>query len=233
MRSIAVTFLLIGLLVAGMGYGTWAVYHDEETSTGNYVQAGTLDLVLTDNTSSADGQWNIWGGYPGQPGLTQGDGEIRIYNVGTIPAGNVRIWFTFECHEDDNGNPNDGYNPGPESDTNLTGVGSWLKEIKVTEMRYSENNGRPNINIVYDNGNSWDSTYIQDLDGDDRITLYDLSLQEITGLYAPYPNGNPDSNSGYTAFEMSFRIIDTGSEQNYWQGDVCIMTVHVKLEQET
>ncbi len=231
MRSFA-ALALFGLAVMFVAYTTFAVFQDTEVSGGNRIQLGTLDLVLTDGIPSADGQWNIWGGYPGNPGLTQGDGEIHIYNTGDVSAKSVKIWFTFDCYEDDNGNPSDGYKPGPESDSNQTGVGNWLKEIKVTEIRYSENNGRPNIGIVYDNGDSWDTSYISDLDNDGMITLYDLSQQEITGLYAPQTNGDPSANTGYTAFEMSFKIIDTGSEQNYWQGDVCIITVHVKLEQE-
>ena len=234
MRSIAVTFLLIGLLVAGMGYGTWAVYQDTETSSGNYIELGTLDLLITNTILDPNGQWIISNGYPGQPGLTTGDGEIKIYNIGDVDAGNVKVWFTFDCHEDDNGNPADGDNPGPESDTDLTGVGSWLKEIKVTQIKYSDGTGNnPNILIVWNSGNDWDNTYIQDVDNDGNITLYDLSQQEITGLYPPQTEGNPSLISGYTAFELEFQIIDTGKPQNYWQGDYCIMTVHVKLEQET
>jgi len=231
MRSFTAAILLIGLVLAGAGYGTWAVYQDTETSEENFIKLGTLDLVLTDSGPDANGQWIITNGYPGQPGITSGDGEIRIYNIGNVDASNVRIWFTFECHEDDNGNPFDGDHPGPESDTNLTGVGDWLKEIQVTEIRYSNNNGASNIYIVQNNGDTWDTGYIYDYDGDGKITLYDLSKEEITGLYPPEKNGDPPTQVGYTAFEMSFRIIDTGFPQNYWQGDYCIMTVHVKLEQ--
>lgn len=234
MRSIALAFILVGLVFAGMGYGTWAVYQDTETSSGNYVQAGTLNLVLTDGVLNADSQWVITNGYPGQPGLTGGDGQIKIYNVGDVDAGNVKVWFTFDCYEDDNGNPDDGANSGPESDTDQTGVGDWLKEIKVTRIRYSGDDALsdPNIDIVNDNGNQWDSNYVQDLNGNGYIDLHDLANQVITGLYPPETEGNPSTLEGYTAFELDFQIIDTGSPQNDWQGDYCIMTVHVTLEQE-
>ncbi|WP_297467883.1 SipW-dependent-type signal peptide-containing protein [Thermococcus sp.] len=232
MKNLLLVSIFVGLLLAGVGYGTWAFYQDTEAAQGNSITLGTLDLVLTNNVPNADGQWIITNGYPGQPGLTSGDGEIHIYNVGDVDAEGVTLWFTFDCHEDDNGNPSDGDNPGPESDTNQTGVGEWLKEIQVTEIRYSDNNGGPNIYIVNNYGSTWDTDYIHDVDGDDMITLYDLSQQEITGLYPPSRNGDPSAQRGYTAFEMSFRIIDTGSPQNYWQGDYCIMTVHVKLRQK-
>ena len=235
MRSTAVAFLLIGLLVSGIGYGTWAVYHDEETSSGNYVQAGTFDLYLTDTGESADAQWVLMNAYPGSN--VQEEGDIRIYNNGSIEADHVEIAFKLRCYEDNDGNISNGQVAGPESDTNLTGVGDWLKEILVLSMTYSESpsNSNPTLDLVYIdlNGYHYDSSYLTDVDGDGYITLYDLSKQVIDDLYAPPAlNGAAPDNAHYTTFQMKLQVREMGHPQNYWQGDVCELIVYVGLAQD-
>jgi spore coat-associated protein N len=247
MKSIALAFLLVGLVFAGIGYGTWAVYQDTETSSGNYVQAGTLDLVLTDTEPNPDFQWMLLNAYPGSN--VQEEGDIRIYNNGSIEGDHIEIAFELKCFEDDNGdifvdkaNNDFRYDPskhiaGPESDTNQTGIGDWLKDIIVLSMSYSEtpSNSNPTLDLVYVdlNGYHYDSTYLVDEDGDGYITLYDLSKQVIDGLYVPPAlSGNAPDGNHYTTFQMKLQVRDTGEPQNDWQGDVCEMIVHVALAQD-
>ena len=234
MRSIAATFLLIGFVLAAAGYGTWAVYEDTEASADNSITDGTLDLVLTDTTPSADAQWMLFNAYPGNN--VQEEGDIRIYNNGSIDADHVEISFELSCYEDNDGNISNGIVAGPESDTNQTGIGNWPKEIIVLSMAYTESpsNSNSGLDLVYTdlNGYHYNSSYLTDIDGDGYITLYDLSQQVITGLYAPPAlNGNAPDGDHYTTFQMKLQVRNMNYPQNDWQGDVCELVVHVALAQ--
>jgi len=236
MRSFTAAILLIGLVLAGAGYGTWAVYEDTEASADNSITAGTLDLVLTDTTPSADAQWTLYNAYPGTN--VQEEGDIRIYNNGSIEADHIEIAFELKCYEDNDGNISTGIVAGPESDTNQTGIGDWLKEILILSMKYSESpsNSNPTLNLVYIdlNGYHYDSTYLTDVDGDGYITLYDLSKQVIKDLYAPPAlNGGAPDGTHYTTFQMALQVMETGAPQNDWQGDVCELIVHVGIAQDS
>lgn len=239
MRSIAVTFLLIGLLVAGMGYGTWAVYQDTETSTGNYVQAGTLDIYLTDHTTDANQQWLVLNAYPNTkedaPGqsMWMGSGQIKIHNNGSIQGDHLELSFEFKCYEDNDGDvfvsltyPYDfTYVPskhiiGPESDTNQSGIGDWLKEIHILKLNYGLSTSRlPNYNFLDGLCNA---------DGDPTCTMNDLALSviELPPEYTPLVDSNE-----YGLIQMDFEMAETGVPQNDWQGDVCEMIIHVALAQ--
>lgn len=45
MRAL-LSLVLVGIVLFGIGAGTWAYFSDEETSTGNYIAAGTLNLIV-------------------------------------------------------------------------------------------------------------------------------------------------------------------------------------------
>lgn len=239
MRSVAVALLLIGLVFAGAGYGTWAVYHDEETSTGNYVQAGTLDIYLTDHDTDANQQWLVLNAYPGtdenNPGQSSwmGSGQIKVHNSGTLQGDHLELSFEFKCYEDNDGDvfnsavyPYDfTYNPskhiiGPEADTNQSGIGDWLKDIKVTKLNYGlSSNREPTYNLL-------DGLCMAD--GDPECTMNDLAMSviELPPEYTPLINSDE-----YGLIQMDFEVLETGTPQNDWQGDVCEMIIHVALAQ--
>lgn len=236
MRSALFVFFIAGLVISAIGYGTWAVYEDTEVSADNSITLGTLDLVLTDGIPNADGQWMLPNALPN--GVIDEEGDVRIYNNGSIEADHVEIAFEISCYEDNDGNISNGIVAGPESDTNQTGIGNWLKEIVVLSMTYSEtpSNSNPTLHLVsYDlSGYSYDSNYLTDKDGDGYITLYDLSQQVITGLYAPPAlDGDAPDGNYYTTFQMSLQVMEKNGPQNYWQGDVCELIVHVALAQDS
>lgn len=52
MKAVFVAMLLVGLMAVGVGAGTWAYFSDTETSSGNYIAAGTLELKLGDGGSN-------------------------------------------------------------------------------------------------------------------------------------------------------------------------------------
>lgn len=76
MRSILVSLVVIGIAAAAAGAGVMAHFSDEETSTGNSVQAGTLDLYFGE-TSAALAVENA---APGDSGMT----TFTLRNDGTI-----------------------------------------------------------------------------------------------------------------------------------------------------
>lgn len=216
--------LAVAVSVMLVGSGTFAYFTDIEQSSSNTFTAGTLDIYLTDN-GHVDGQWFIINGYPNSLPNT---GELTVHNNGSIIGDHLEFSFQLRCYEDNDGNLTDGTVAGPGADTNKTGIGTWAKEILVTYMVYEGNQGERNI--VYSTGYppsySFDGSIIQDVDHDDVITLYDLSQQILRFEDIPLPN-KP------TSLKITFQIIDTNAPQNYWQGDVCKMTVYVALAQDS
>lgn len=93
---------ILGLTVAALmvmglvGGGTWAYFSDTETSTGNSLLAGTLDLGLsnTTNTSSTGSITATFGTTGWAPGGTD-DGTIYVNNDGSIAMTSVNITFSY------------------------------------------------------------------------------------------------------------------------------------------
>ena len=211
--------IILGLTLLILGSGTYAIFHDTETSQGNYIEAGTLDLILTDGPENPNAQWIIENAYPGN-GYTSG--TLRIHNNGSIEADHVEIGFSA-CYVDE---------PYVESDTNESGIGNWTKEIKVDSLTYKIYIGgsvSKQVNIV-----TSQTYHITDIDGDGKITLYDLLNQVIDNLPSPKAlDGNAPNYSDYAELQMVLSVIDTGRPQNDWQGDTLYITVHVALAQDS
>ncbi|WP_297513653.1 SipW-dependent-type signal peptide-containing protein [Thermococcus sp.] len=249
MRSALFAFFLVGIVVLAVGYGTWAYFSDIEVSAGDYVTADTLDLVLTDHTSDANAQWGYFYIAPGRvPGVnggySGGDRAIHIFNNGTYPNTTVEIWFTFECYEDNDGNYTNGLQPGPESDTLQTNESAYLmlNEITLNTMEYTDSQA---VRLIYDkkltsSGYDYLAPELKsEFSPGQEITLADLARMKFVGLPGPEPlYGTLDTSSSQYLDEPNTQLSLDGPEgkmlnssQNYWQGDVCIMTVHVRLVQ--
>jgi spore coat-associated protein N len=83
---------IVALLVIGLvGGGTWAYFSDYETSTGNSLVAGTLDLGLNGAGGSTTGTWSLAAGKPGD-NVT---GTLAIHNGGTIAMAHVTATFSY------------------------------------------------------------------------------------------------------------------------------------------
>ena len=83
---------VIGLASAGAGAGTMALFSDTETSSGNAVQAGTLDL--NDGVSSAS--FSIGGGSSGlEPGERVIVEDLEYFREGD----SVRVGAIVEAQE--------------------------------------------------------------------------------------------------------------------------------------
>ena len=83
------------LIMAMVGGGTWAYFVDTETSSGNILAAGTLDLGLSNASGSEAGgsataTWTTPAGW--KPGDTL-DATLFIKNSGTIAMSTVNVTF--------------------------------------------------------------------------------------------------------------------------------------------
>ena len=88
------------LLVMGLvGGGTWAYFSDVETSTGNQLVAGTLDL----KTDDADGVSQTLFATNMKPGDTAGPGTIALKNAGSIGGSSLDLSFSYV---ESDGSPN-------------------------------------------------------------------------------------------------------------------------------
>jgi spore coat-associated protein N len=109
---------IIGAASAGAGAGTMALFSDTESSTGNEVKAGTLDLQAGgENPLSTSQQFG-----PLAPG-EGGEMTVPLKNVGTL-AGTLDFVFT--------GTSSEGDNPESESDTQGAGELGALLNVGIS-----------------------------------------------------------------------------------------------------
>lgn len=78
MNKIFASLLMIGLVLGVAGAGTWAVFTDGASSTGNTFTAGTLEVTLTEPGAWSAGFNNM------KPGETK-TFSITVNSVGTLP----------------------------------------------------------------------------------------------------------------------------------------------------
>ncbi len=122
------------LLLSGMtGIGTWAYFSDTETSTGNQMAAGTLDL----KTDDVDGVSQTLFAINMQPGDNVTSENITLKNIGSVAGATLDMVFSYV--ESDN-SPN----PGNMS-ANATAA-----MLEVTALNYG---GSSLLSLVND-GNS-------------------------------------------------------------------------------
>ena len=191
MKQILACIIVILAVASLATVGTLAHFSDTETSAGNVMETGSLDLQLGDTLPYPGGTWpydddeaygadplgdsvtRTWDrrlGYPG--GMLPGDYlESRVYlrNVGSIEGTRLDI----DC-------VNLNYDPLDNPTTE--------HKDAVMAIEYLTYYNAPQVDIVWiDIGGvqQWNTAYINDDDGDGRITLHDLELHGISGLLPP------------------------------------------------
>ena len=97
--GLTITFIL---LIGMTGIGTWAYFSDVETSTGNVLAAGTLDL----KTDDVDGVSQTLLAINMQPGDTVGPETIILKNNGSVQGSSLDLAFTY-LETDSSPNPAD------------------------------------------------------------------------------------------------------------------------------
>lgn len=91
---------IASLLLIGMtGIGTWAYFSDVETSTGNVLTAGTLDL----KTNDVDGVSQTLLATNMAPGETIGPETITLKNSGSVAGATLDLAFSYV---ENDGSPN-------------------------------------------------------------------------------------------------------------------------------
>ncbi len=97
---------ILGLIIACMiligmvSIGTWAYFSDSETSTGNQLTAGTLDL----KTDDVDGVTQTLLATNMAPGDAVGPQTITLKNIGSISGANLTLSFSY-TENDNSPNP--------------------------------------------------------------------------------------------------------------------------------
>ncbi len=100
-KILALTIAL--LLIIGMaGIGTWAFFIDIETSTGNVLAAGTLDL----KTDNQDGVSQTLLAANMAPGDTVGPETITLKNIGSVAGVTLDLAFSYPTDNSGDGSPN-------------------------------------------------------------------------------------------------------------------------------
>ncbi|MDD5287811.1 MAG: TasA family protein [Dehalococcoidales bacterium] len=85
------------LIIAMVGGGTWAYFNDTETSTGNTLIAGTLDLGLSNADEMATGNTTAtWAAEGWAPGATE-NGTLYISNSGSIAMTTLTASFDYSA----------------------------------------------------------------------------------------------------------------------------------------
>ncbi|NJE49524.1 SipW-dependent-type signal peptide-containing protein [Thermococcus sp. 9N3] len=126
MKSGILALLVVGVVLFGLGAGTWAYFDDTESSTGNYITADILNLkVSPDNSTWYDGidvPSNITFGkvYPGW----SGSDDVYVMNEGGLP-GEVYLYLNYSLDE----------NINPESETN---GGQTLADVIYVKIYYND-----------------------------------------------------------------------------------------------
>jgi predicted ribosomally synthesized peptide with SipW-like signal peptide len=104
----------VGAASAAAGAGTMALFSDTEQSTGNTIQAGTLDLEIG---TSQNLPVNVSDRAPGH----EGSGSVEVRNVGSI-GGHLSAAIT---------NVGGGEGDNPESETDTSGSGDLADHVHV------------------------------------------------------------------------------------------------------
>ncbi len=99
MKKILGLTIAFMLLISMGGIGTWAYFQDTETSTGNVLAAGTLDL----KTDDVDGVTQTLYASNLKPGDIV-SGSITLKNTGTVAGSTLDLAFSY-VESDDSPNP--------------------------------------------------------------------------------------------------------------------------------
>jgi predicted ribosomally synthesized peptide with SipW-like signal peptide len=225
MKQTLTSLLIIGLVALTAGAGTYALFSDTETSTGNTFTAGILDLFMLDGGPDISHQWILSNMVPGDttPGVGYETDQVNLYNIGTIDADHAEIFF--DVTETD---PAFVAGNNEESDT-LDGAAGMSEHLRVDSITYSYSAGSPVIAIVWNNGATWDPAYIADTNGNLIIDVQDLDQTTFDNLPAPPMCVSPPAGPNYQ-FSMAVQCL--GSMSNDYQGDEVTITIDFTLNQD-
>jgi predicted ribosomally synthesized peptide with SipW-like signal peptide len=205
---------MAALLLLGVTFGaTWAYFQDTETSSGNQLTAGTLDLKLSDaNETDLDGVSASFSGSNLMPGDSVGPSTITLKNTGSATADHADIKFQNSVTDNASYNAAD---LGPN-------IADMSTVMTVTAMSY----GVTNL-LAQTVPGTFDNSYIEAADnaGNNNgiITMNELNNVIIQSLAAPAASG------GTMVFFITINL--PSSTGNGVQGDSMTTTVTFGLFQ--
>lgn len=238
MRRILVNISIIGIVAAVAIAGTVAYFQDIETSAGNTLSAGVLDLLIADTApvgsetfrNGVTATWTADDLKPGDEEAFQVNKVELMKKFGSIEANHTEITCNYSVNEE---------SPQTESDTdpntNLD-PDKMAKEMLITRciyhdavcidcltgIKYSGYDGENGV-CAGDNLGYSDEWRIQDQSGDGKISFYDLRNDKLDNLPA-VPNAPPFS------FRMSVKFDNDAG--NDFQGDTFNLTMMFTLNQD-
>lgn len=206
----------IGVASAGAGAGTMALFSDTEESSGNTVQAGTLDLDIGDDTTSlgdADGDGDEDFGAKGSasfavdslaPGESSARKQITVANEGSIKAGTLQWTYDVTTY--------DGDNPGSE-----TGSVDNIDEHIQVQIWYGTTGGGANeVEVTQAVDNNYG-------DGNEPLYLSELGGETVKST----PGMDP-----YIVRGIDHKFTLDSSTDNRYQGDYAEIDLTFELLQE-
>ena len=231
------SILRIGVvLVILVSFYAMAFFFDIETSKGNSFNARSLDLKIRDQDESyGDGVVATWKAEDMKPGdkMVFDVPFVALSNAGSIKGDHLEITCNYSVIEEE---------PCLESDTDCftnEHPDEMAKEMIITKAIYrGYENGRsfcinllngkkyPSYNSVYrycfgyilEQNDDWK---IQDVDGDGKITFYDLKNDPLDNL----PPANEESR-----FIMDVKFDENAG--NEFQGDTFNLVMIFTLNQD-
>ena len=209
MRKLLLSLLALILVIGLVGTGTFAWFQDTETSSGNTIAAGTLDLKVSDwNEGFGNGVSVTWTMSNMEPGVTTvGPFSVLLQNSGSVAANHVEVGLSHSI--DEASNP-------VESDTNPASTpGEMARWIEITTMTYD--------------GVDFKATYI-DANSNGFFDLEDVTLPPYTNVGGPLDNLLAPVGAGTRTFMMALKF-NVGATNDI-QGDILTTTAILTLNQD-
>lgn len=218
----------IGLASAGAGAGTLAYFSDSEQSTGNAIEAGTMELSVSNGYTY---EYSFRDVAPGDERalLQVADGEWAdrdlefdgdAVNTGSVDADCLAVYIE---HETTPGEGRDGSSMEDELEIETL---NWEGSEYVADYDVlSEEDANPpsDFDFTVDG-----EDFFEVFDEGDSMTAGDLAGQELRFHPAPRPNGN--SNNDGRTFGYTFRVSEEMG--NEYQGAELTTDIHFALLQD-
>ena len=220
-RKILASWIIIAVVSALLGAGTVAYFSDTERSSGNYFQAGTLDLKLSHSSNGpwTDGVTGTWTLSNMLPGDETPIGRVFLKNFGSVPSRTLEITCDYTVIEE---TPRAELDTDPDTDQHPD---EMAKHMIITYIYYRDDEININCLTGQDDGYPPNEDWkISDVDEDGKITLYDLKLDPLINLPSPDTQSNK-----ITQFEMRIKFDENAGSD--FIGDTFNLTMIFTLKQ--
>jgi len=221
-RKILASWVIICVISALLGAGTYAYFSSTKTSTGNMFTAGTLDLKLSNCSSVgpwSDGVSGIWTLSSMMPGDETPTASVYFKNFGSVASSTMEITCNYTVTEE---RPRAQSDTDPNTDQHSD---EMAEHMIITTMIYRDDHVDINCSTGYDSYSKQtkDEWKVNDANGDGKISLYELKLDP---LFLPSPDTQPNK---VTQFDMSIKFDENAG--NDFQGDTFDLTMIFTLKQ--